>query len=299
VPVLRNPGEPPRLVLKLPHTPQGVASLRRQERALAALHADARLAGWTARVAETVATGTISGRFYLVETALRGRAAIPARLDPATRDALLTAAAAAIGTLHTRTAAAVQVDAVRLARWVDAPLQVLGGVVARLPAGRVYRAALRRLRAELHATLAGRTLATSRIHGDFWPGNLLVAGRQVTGIVDWERAGADELPLHDLLHLLLFTRQQIYGHDEADVIAALGKGICWSATDRALLRAAQRALPGDLLAERPMALLYWLRHMAATLTLLPEYGRNRAYLLSHVEPVLQALAREPVGGRAP
>ena len=119
------------------------------------------------------------------------------------------------------------VDTARLARWVDAPVSVIGTVVGRLPAAEQHRAALERLRAELHDALAGQAMATSWIHGDYWLGNVLVdAGRRnVVGIVDWERAAPDELPLHDLMHLLLFTRQQAHLWDEADIVASLTGGI--------------------------------------------------------------------------
>ena len=36
------------------------------------------------------------------------------------------------------------------------------------------------------------------MHGDFWFGNLLVAGDAVTGVVDWENGGVTGCPLRDL-----------------------------------------------------------------------------------------------------
>lgn len=45
-------------------------------------------------------------------------------------------------------------------------------------------------------------------HGDFWPGNLLSTARgdRLTGVVDWEFADQDGMPLLDLLQLLLCTK---------------------------------------------------------------------------------------------
>jgi aminoglycoside phosphotransferase (APT) family kinase protein len=285
------PGQRPRAVVKLPHTPEGVASLRRQAGALATLRADPRVRQWRSLVAETLGEGHIGEQFYMIETALPGRAPRLASLDPATRERLQASAAAAIGGLHTSIARVGAVDAGRLARWVDAPVAVIAGVVAPLPAAARHRAALQRLRAELHGALAGRSVATSWIHGDYWLGNVLVGGdgSKVVGIVDWERAAPDELPLHDLMHLLLFTRQQAHLWDEADIIAALTGAIRWTPPERALLEQARAALPGHIIEERPMTLLYWLRHLAATLTLLPEYASDRAYLTGHIECVLQCL----------
>jgi len=42
-------------------------------------------------------------------------------------------------------------------------------------------------------------------HGDLWLGNVLFKSNQVTGIVDWEWAQPDGLPLVDVLHLLLVS----------------------------------------------------------------------------------------------
>jgi hypothetical protein len=35
-------------------------------------------------------------------------------------------------------------------------------------------------------------------HGDYWAGNVLVDRGRVSGVVDWERATLEELPLWDL-----------------------------------------------------------------------------------------------------
>jgi Phosphotransferase enzyme family len=48
-------------------------------------------------------------------------------------------------------------------------------------------------------TLRGTPLPLVACHGDYWAGNLLVEGGQVCGVVDWERATLDELPLWDLV----------------------------------------------------------------------------------------------------
>lgn len=50
-------------------------------------------------------------------------------------------------------------------------------------------------------------------HGDFWPANLLsTAGSdRLTGIVDWEFADSEGMPLIDLLQLLLYTKGRAIG----------------------------------------------------------------------------------------
>jgi SAM-dependent methyltransferase len=50
---------------------------------------------------------------------------------------------------------------------------------------------------EAAAGLRGTTLPLVVCHGDYWAGNVMVAGNRVRGVIDWERAALDELPLWD------------------------------------------------------------------------------------------------------
>jgi SAM-dependent methyltransferase len=52
---------------------------------------------------------------------------------------------------------------------------------------------------EVAAGLRGTALPLVVCHGDYWAGNLMVAGDRVRGVIDWERAAVDELPLWDLV----------------------------------------------------------------------------------------------------
>ena len=52
--------------------------------------------------------------------------------------------------------------------------------------------------AGLHGRLAGYQTPQSVVHGDFWPGNLLVGSGRVLGVIDWENARLAGTPGHDL-----------------------------------------------------------------------------------------------------
>lgn len=52
---------------------------------------------------------------------------------------------------------------------------------------------------EAAAGLCGTTLPLVVCHGDYWAGNIMVAGDRVCGVIDWERAALEELPLWDLV----------------------------------------------------------------------------------------------------
>jgi aminoglycoside phosphotransferase (APT) family kinase protein len=238
-----------RWVVKMPTTQPATRGLRREEEVLAALHSDDRLGEWRALLprARSQATGG-----FRVDSALPG--VRPSAAAPAS---VIEAAAETIHVLHRTTAATTTVDAAVADRWVDAPLRELW---PRRP--RRMRAQLERLRDELHRALLGRSFRASWIHGDFWLGNLLVSqdSGAVLGIVDWDAAAPSELPLHDLLHLVLYTRRSATGAELGALVGAHLHGAPWPGHERLLLE-----LYGGWgeLSERHALLLYWLRHTAA------------------------------------
>ena len=114
-------------------------------------------------------------------------------------------------------------------------------------------------------------------------------GVTLTGIVDWDRAAAEELPLHDLVHLLLSTRGLVQQRDLGEIVRALLEGEHWTAPERALLEAAEHALPGSVVQERAMVLLSWLRHITGNLAKSSRYRRNVLWLSRNVEAVLHSV----------
>lgn len=284
---------PPQLAIKLPHTDAATASLLRQQEVQAELHRDPRLSGWNVLVPRALAEGRIRGRRYFIESVVPGRVASPISADPGAALGMQSAAAAVIGDLHRRTAARIRVDSSILDRWVDRPLRVLGGARLSLGNDSTIAEALASLRDRLNGALDGRRMQVSWIHGDLWRGNLLFAadGITLTGIVDWDRAAPAELPLHDLFHLLLYTRREAMGHYVSEIMALLSGHTIWREEEQAILLRARQALPDDAIDDGVMVLLYWLRRTAATMTLYPQFFRDRAYLSADVEPILRAVAR--------
>jgi hypothetical protein len=285
-------GRPPTALLKLASTDDSaMMSLRQQVDVLTMLHADGRLAEWRTLVPTLLAVGEIDGHAYVVEQLLLGRAATGVLSRPAARVRMQVAAAAAIGELHRRTAASVVVDAGMLERWIDAPLQVVRHVTATLPRAAGNERAIERLATELHDALAGRTLAVSMVHGDFTPGNILVTpdGATLTGIVDWELGAHEDLPLLDLLLLLLSVRRVVHRCELGTVVQALLDGAGRTPHEQALVDAAEVALPGDAVGMRALVLLCWLRYVAATLGKSQYFARHRLWMMKNIEAVLQSV----------
>lgn len=284
-------GEQPRVVLKLPYTKEGAASLQRQRNVQATLHADQRLGEWQRLLPRPITEGQIAGQFYVVEQAIPGRSALSLLSDSTPRMRLQTAVAAASRELHRRTARVVTVDTAMLEHWIDEPLRVVNRVNAMLPLDLRNGDAIGRLRTVLFDAFMGRKLYVSWVHGDLWPGNILIdSDGGLQGIVDWDRAEPNGLPMHDHLHLLLLTRKLVRQHwGESDIVAALSGGVKWSAHERAVLDAAEVALSSDGIEEWAMLLMYWLRYTAATLVALPYFARDREYLANNIESVLRRI----------
>jgi aminoglycoside phosphotransferase (APT) family kinase protein len=271
----------PGVVVKLALTGGAASGLDREGRALAALHGDERLAGWRALVPQRLAHGTLGRRRYAVDTAMAGTTG-----DRATPAAVQETAAEAIAELHGRTAAPVRVGDALAAQWAARPAALLAE-----HAGRHTANALCRVAEALEGALHGRTLTAGWVHGDFWPGNLLVRpDGAVSGIVDWDAAAPRELPLHDVLHLLLYTRRVARRAELGEVIVEQLRAPEWAPGERRVLRAYGEP-PAAALADRDALLLYWLRHAAAH-TRQQDGARSSRYRLwrrRNVDAVLEAL----------
>jgi aminoglycoside phosphotransferase (APT) family kinase protein len=178
------------------------------------------------------------------------------------RRRLVAAAADTIAVLHQRTGTTACGDAALAERWVDARLCDLWPGAAN-GAGLPPRVA--RLRDELRASLVSDTFNVSWVHGDLWPGNLLVDQRteRINGIVDWDAAATPELPQHDLLHLALYTRPAPVGRELGVFVAAHLRGEPWHDDQRGLLERGGGLTGAGGISERHMLLLYWLRRAAA------------------------------------
>jgi aminoglycoside phosphotransferase (APT) family kinase protein len=270
-------------VVKLGFASGATSGLEHEDRALAALHAEARLADWRALVPQRLAQDSLDGRPYAVDTALPGAPALAFATDARALATVQEAAAEAIGTLHRRTAAAVKVDDAVVDRWVTRPVHELAA-----QGGRGARS-LGALADRLGTSLHGLTLTASWVHGDFWPGNLLVgADGALSGIVDWDAAASGGLPLHDVLHLLLYPRRLARRAELGRIVCDQLREPVWTAHERRVLRNAPAA---GQLGDRETLLLYWL-HQAAAHTRQQAGARSsryRVWRLRNVEPVLAAL----------
>jgi aminoglycoside phosphotransferase (APT) family kinase protein len=289
--VLAVADEPPCAVIKMPLTAEASRGHERESRVLAALHADERLGEWRRLVPLPLAAATLLGQPYRMDSALTGRAIRGRVRDEATPTPVLESAAEAIHFLHRTTATAASCDSSLGERWIDAPLDDLARNSARCYPR--FASRLERLRAELHGAVRGRPFATSWIHGDYWLGNLLLSpgGSTIEGIVDWDAAAPGELAIHDVLHLLFYTRRMRTGQELGQLVRRQLRGGGWSPEERRLLDRYGAWCHDGSLSGRHAVLLYWLRHAAFHTRQQgrPRNYRHRLWEIRNVHSVLSAL----------
>jgi aminoglycoside phosphotransferase len=279
---LMDSREPRRWLVKFAASDASRRALERSVSNIAALREVPTLSGWTRLIPEVAGSGVTDGYSYVVESVLPGKVAGHAeqsRLPWSAEHPIV----AAISELHDCTRSSLAVDDELLVRWIDARAEAVGrGRVGGRLAGQIAR-----VTEQLRADLEGREVSGGWIHGDYWSGNVLVAADgEVTGIVDWESAAAEELALHDLLHIALYTRRAIeHVHLGRVIRGALDAAL--RADEEVLLELAMRSTGG--IDRRATILLYWLRQVEMNLRRHPELAGDETWQRENVGRVLDGV----------
>ena len=281
----------PRLVLKLPLTPDAERSTTDHRQVVVTLHQLPELHAFCAFVPRAVAWGDLQGRPYYLETALPGVGAADLVRRHAEPVAMLHDAASLIGQLHVGTLRHRMVDEALFARLAGDDLTLLRQLAVGWPEAALLSQKLEQLDELLRRQIAGRELPFSWAHGDFWPGNLLIqpADGGIGGIVDWDRASADQIPLHDLLHLLAYTRKLQRRSELGEEIVSYLLPAAFDKYARSLVKEAieQLELPTSVEFFRAITLLYWLRFAATNLSRYPAFQCDSRWLKNNVFLVLK------------
>ena len=287
---LSLPGQAPSALLKLARTPAAAESLLAQWENLAALRQAAGAEDWPFQLPRVWLAGSLDRQAYSIEAMLPGEPASAWLAQPGARQRALEAAASAIAGLHLRTIQTLPVDQALLDEWVDQRLAAIQGAAPYRFQRKPLQPPIDRLRQDLSAALRSQRVAVAWIHGDFSPGNTLLApgGAAVLSLIDWDCAALD-LPQLDLIHFLISTRMIVQNREMGEVMIDLLDGEGWSPEEKALLLSEQRALPGNRLDGRTLLLLAWLRHVAANLTKSSRYQRHWLWFDRNVARVLRQL----------
>lgn len=187
--LLFPPGtEQPSYVAKVPTTEAAALSVEREAARLTEL-ASRNLGAASLTVPRVITHLEHLGRPVLVTTALPGRSMLAdyhawrhtARRTSVAAD--LAAAGAWLSGLHLQAAS----GACRMEMMLEG---IAGAISVRFGARHGVDADLASVEG-LRARLAGLSVPTTVVHGDFWPGNLLVSNGEVSGVIDWEMARLD------------------------------------------------------------------------------------------------------------
>jgi peptidoglycan/xylan/chitin deacetylase (PgdA/CDA1 family)/O-antigen/teichoic acid export membrane protein/aminoglycoside phosphotransferase len=288
-------------VLKLSRTEGGAASLRRGAELISHLNANPDLASLHHLLPQVLGRGQVGGYTFTVEQALPG---IDARIllsDPGRTARMQEAAAATIQVLQTNTGSLTVVGDDVARRWVDAPVATIGRLAGNQPGIERNLATLERMRQELRQRLIGRRVLTTWVHGDFVPGNILIApgSDSITGLIDWDQAGSADLPMVDIVQLLLASHVAGGNRELGELVAGLLGGVPLSDRELELIERIQSQLGGDRFSIRELVLLCWLRHISGNLSKSRTYARHSWWVRRNVEQVLRAYSSSGAVTEAP
>lgn len=279
------------LILKLPLTPDAQRSTTSHRQVVMSLHQLPDLGGMSRLIPSALTWGEYEQQAYYLETALPGLAVnelVRTRNEP---HSLKSDAVAAIRQLHLATAQRLVVDESVFRELVGGELAQLRQLAPRWPEAPMLTLQLQAIEELLRRQLLGRELPFSWTHGDYWPGNILVcpADGSLSGIVDWDRASAHQLPLVDVLHFLAYTRKMQRRTELGEEVVAYLLPAAFDAQERSLIdeTVEQLGLPKSAEFLHAVALLYWLQFAATNLSRYPSFQHDEYWMRKNVLLVLK------------
>jgi aminoglycoside phosphotransferase (APT) family kinase protein len=278
-------------ILKLPLTRDAEQSTAQHHQVVETLHRLPELQSFCALVPRALAWGQFEGRPYYLETALVGEAASDLVRQQAEPALFKESATRVLLQLHAGTACRQLVDEALFDTIAGNDLAILYRLAERWPKPALLRGKLQSVEAILRRHVAGRELPFAWTHGDYWPGNILVdpADGTIGGIVDWDRASSQQLPLLDLLHLLTYMRMMQQHSTVGEELVGTFLPARLNSATRALIdqMLAQLQLPSDPEFLQAATWLYWLRFAAANLSRYPSFQSDDQWLSKNVFFVLK------------
>ncbi|MBL8015491.1 MAG: phosphotransferase [Candidatus Doudnabacteria bacterium] len=278
-------------MLHLPKSESALFDFERNIKALAALHADARLGDWRRLLPRLLFKGQFQGWPYFIVERLSGISAEKAILDNTdTSQAMLDSIFDVIGDFHQKTAREVIVGDQLLKDWVFNPIQNFRN------SNLVYfhrksHVILDRLERQMSEKLRNQRQVVSCIHGDCWPGNYLVIpdGSRVIGVIDWDYSQPTGLPIIDLVGLFLSLRRMKENRELGEIITDVLKLNAWSEHEQALWEQAEHKLNIIFPGIRESLVIFWLHHLNANVQKNRYFSLNPIWVYGNFVKVLNQL----------
>jgi aminoglycoside phosphotransferase (APT) family kinase protein len=185
----------PAYVAKVPTTDAAALSVEREAEQLAEV-GRRQLGPVSTTIPKVVATVQHLGRPVLVMTALPGQSMLAAYHSwrHTARQNLVATDFAAAGSWLTALHGTAGSEQISPARMLDGVAGTIGRRFGSRPGADADLADL----GDLQSRLAEQQTPKSVVHGDFWPGNLLIDSGRVLGVIDWESARLAGTPARDL-----------------------------------------------------------------------------------------------------
>jgi O-antigen/teichoic acid export membrane protein len=277
-------------VVKVPRSERAVLEFCAEQTALRLLVSDSRLGPWRSMLPEAYLTFTPAGCIALERVIPGTDAAGLVRRTPPLLPTVMNIGLCTIGELHRRTAHTVVVDNAIADRWFAPAIAVLRQTH---PSGHVPRSQVKatdQLDDLLRRAIDGRHLGVGWVHGDFTPGNVMVArdASQVRGILDWGQACPDSPPDLDVVLWLTALECQVRGWSMGRLVCQVLAAPTWP--DSSLLQVSRKTMGPFGIGHHQLVLWCWLLHVTGNLGKSERYHRNPWWWGANVEPVLRALA---------
>ncbi len=285
-------GQPPLLMLHLPRSQSAISGFAHHLQTCESLRADPRLdADWKNLLPRLIYKGEFNHLPYYVMERIDGSSSALMKADFDRRKAALQTAFRAILHLHQATALNLNVDVEIFNHWALAPLNVIRHSTMMYYHPQSH-ALLDKLEKHLLSSIFNKPMAVCRIHGDYWPSNILFDhdGLRVIGIIDWDLSEPLGLPSKDLVNLFLSTRKLENSKMELGEIMAetLKRGV-WRDYEQELWNQAQTALGGNFPNVSDAVLLFWVQHICAVLEKSWRYSVNPVFAYGNFVSVLRCL----------
>lgn len=220
-----------------------------------------KLPGFSAIVPAPLARGEIQNLRYYVERRISGEPLVE-KINPDNRLAYLQAVEdiqRLIISLSSNNKAPVQLIGDLYRRLVDRPLQKVFAVLDRADLAEIANRFFR-------DRLEGAMVVTGLEHGDFSVNNILVSDGKVSGLLDWEGADRDGLPVLDAFNYLDSVERQLnQGTTIADTVQRLANSAWTYPEEQQYLARMTESFGVDRRHHAGFAYLYWLRHIAQQL----------------------------------
>lgn len=271
-------------VVKVARGAYGETSLRRDLAVRTHIHTDPTTASWKHQVARTYWAGDCLGRFTVVEQRLPGAQLVDLMHDTG----VLAKVVDELSELRRSTSHQVVADD-RLFSWFQGPAWTVSGILRRWGDRRAADT-VTAWAADTAAAMQGCTCRVALVHGDLWPGNILLRHGSVAGLIDWDQAAFHDAALHDVLHLTVYPAVRGRGLD-------LGLVIREALTDRTTKGELGELLRGSGVTQdcrdvgmslRNALIWYWLRHVAR-MAREPGHANNPRWVANNVVAVATAL----------